>query len=182
MICDNYLLIVSGTGRNVGKTELVCRLIAKFSAQTDIFGLKVSAILPDEQLFHGNHTNIGTGRTLFRETRYDTQKDTSRMLRSGAARVYYMQGNSKSIQTDFVTLRETLPENSVIISESNSLTEVVQPALHLVVTSLSGKIKPRALPLLDSADLVITSDGVSGFPGIETVDLNLSGGWHLIAA
>ncbi|WP_163340480.1 molybdopterin-guanine dinucleotide biosynthesis protein B [Desulfopila sp. IMCC35008] len=181
MIYDNHLLIVSGTGRNVGKTELVCRLIARFSARTDIFGLKVSAIFPDEHLFHGNHTSIGTGRTLFRETSRDTQKDTSRMLRSGATEVYYMQGDRTSIQADFLTLRKTLPEKSVIISESNSLSEVVRPALHLVVTSHSGEVKARALPLLDSADLVITSDGVSGFPGIETIDLDPSGDWHIIA-
>lgn len=180
MICDSQLLIVSGTGRNVGKTELVCRLIARFSAQTEIFALKVSAIFPDEHLLHGDHTNIGTDRTLFRETRRDTPKDTSRMLRSGASGVYYMQGDRTSIEADFLSLRRSLPQQSIIISESNSLADVVRPGLHIVVTSRSGEIKPRALPLLDTADLVITSDGASGFPGIEAVELDPSKGWHVI--
>jgi hypothetical protein len=176
---DKHLLIVSGTGRNVGKTELACRLIARFSAHKEIFGLKVSAIFPDEQLFHGDHGNVGTRRTLFQETRKDSTKDTSRMLRSGATSVYYLQGDSTSIKTDFMNLRTMLPEDSVIISESNSLADLVQPGLHIVVTSHTGEVKPRALPLLDSADLVITSDTISGFPGIDKIHLDALGNWYL---
>ena len=98
------LLIVAGAGRNVGKTEFVCRLIQRWSRSQEIYALKVSAIHPDEAVYHGDHgdeVQRQTGAHLYEETRDDMVKDTSRMLRAGARKVFYLQGDDDRIGAGF---------------------------------------------------------------------------------
>src|SRR6056297_165204 len=97
MLHDPNLLIVGGTGRNVGKTEFVCRLIEKISRTEVVYALKVSAIFPDEEIYHGNHDGEESVHHLFEETRMETGKDTSRMLQAGASRVFYLRGDDNTI-------------------------------------------------------------------------------------
>ena len=173
------LIIVAGVGRNVGKTELACRLIRKFSARTDVYGLKVSAIHPDEGIFHGDHTNLESGIDLLEVTRRGLEKDTSRMLRAGAARVFYLQGDDQRIRTGFQRYQSMLPAEAVTVCESSSLWKYVQPGLLVLVRSPHVEVKPRAAELLDKASLVIDSDGVSGFPELDRISFSASCGWFL---
>ncbi|SHO46749.1 P-loop NTPase family protein [Desulfopila aestuarii] len=174
------LLIVGGTGRNVGKTEFVCRLIAKLSLQTDIYALKVSAIHPDEEIYHGDHggdcSSLGQ---LAEESRQVGNKDTIRMLRAGAKRVFYLRSDGSGIEKGFQEFLNTIPEEAAIICESNSLGDVVDPALLIVVKAAAGQVKPRAIAQLERADLVIISDGQSGFPQLEKIDYDTVAGWYL---
>lgn len=181
MMVNKRLLIIGGTGRNTGKTEFVCRIIEKFSAQTDVFGLKVSSIFPDEELYHGSHSVNEPEYGLFEETRYETKKDTSRMLRAGAKRVFYLRGDDQVIKESYIFFCDQLPHDAIIVCESNSLAQVVKPGLFLMVRSSSGSIKPRAVEQLEKADLVIVSDGTSGFPEIDLIELKSDSGWHLIS-
>ncbi len=160
---DRNLVIIGGCGRNVGKTEFACRLIARISAAQKIYGLKISAIYPDEGIFHGNHGKSGEGRALFEETRADTDKDTSRMLRAGAARVFYLRSEDSGILSAYSQWRRLVPVTAAVICESNSLAKYVRPAVFVMVRKLAGQIKPRAQKMLEQADLVVFSDGTSGF-------------------
>ncbi len=180
MIDNNRLLIIGGTGRNTGKTEFVCRIIQKFSANHDIFGLKVSSIFPDEELYHGNHSVNEPQYGLFEETRCETTKDTSRMLRAGAKRVFYLRGDDQVIKDSYEFFCDKLPTRAIIVCESNSLAQVVQPGLFLMVRSSNGTIKPRAVEQLEKADLIIVSDGSSGFPELDGIQLTLDNGWQLV--
>jgi len=118
---DNKLLIVSGTGRNVGKTEFVCRLIKKKSTKHEIYALKVSAVYPDEDIYHGNHSEEFSNHYLLEETRKDTAKDTSRISKAGAQRVFYLRSNDAGIKRGFAGFRKHIPKKAVIVCESNSL-------------------------------------------------------------
>lgn len=173
----NNLIVVAGSGRNVGKTEFTCRLIRQFCSRTDIYGLKVSAIHPDEGIYHGNHSDRDMIANLVEETRYGLEKDTSRMLRSGARRVFYLQGDDVQIKTGFQTFLSLIPPDSVIVCESGSLWQLVHPGLLILVTVADSEIKPRARKILDQVPLVVVSDGVSGFPEIERIHLSKSDGW-----
>lgn len=175
------LIIVGGTGRNVGKTEFVCRLIAKISTQISVYALKVSAIFPDEELHHGTHSEDEPALHLFEETRFSTGKDTSRMLRAGAMKVFYLRSDDAGIHAGFVQFMKHVPANAVVVCESNSLGQFVRPALSVVVKSVSGPVKPRSVAQLASADLVVVSDGVSGFPELALIGYSEKEGWELSA-
>lgn len=173
------MIIIGGAGRNVGKTEFACRLIQKFSSRTDIYGLKVSSIYPDEEIFHGDHSGLSAADRLFEETRLEGGKDTSRMLRAGARQVFYLRSDDKGIGSAFAEFQKQIPAKAVVVCESNSLIKIVRPALFLVVRSVNGDVKARALPLLEAADAVIVSDGITGFPDIENISYHHSSGWYL---
>ncbi len=173
------LLIVGGTGRNVGKTEFVCRLIRKISEKRLVYALKVSAVYPDEQLFHGRHDSGEKDVGLYEEKDPGSGKDTARMLMAGAARVFYLRSDGSGVAEGFAAFLREVPENALLVCESNSLADVVQPALLVVVRSPHGPVKPRAVAQLERADLVVVSDGQSGFPELERVGLEEDGGWRL---
>ena len=179
---NKRLLIVGGTGRDVGKTEFVCRLITKTSAQLPIYALKVSSIFPDEEIYHGNHLADEVRRQLFEETRLSTEKDTSRMLRAGATKVFYLQGDDTEVAGGYLEFLNHVPEHAIIVCESNSLGQFVQPALSIMVKSRNGKIKPRAVAQLERADLVVISDCSSGFPELDMVSYDKGAGWQLQGA
>jgi len=179
MIQDNRLLIVAGTGRNVGKTEFVCQLIEKISSTQAIYSLKVSAVYPDERNHHGNHSEDLSKDFLFQETRRDTVKDTSRMLRAGARKVFYLRSNSAGIARGFNTFRNLIPRNAVIVCESNSLWQYVKPGLLILVASADTAIKPRARRLTKHADMIVVSDKKSGFEELDRIGLSDTSEWFL---
>jgi len=173
------LVVVAGSGRNAGKTELTCRLISRFCARTDIYGLKVSAIHPDEGIYHGDHTDRDTQMNLVEETRCDLDKDTSRMLRAGARQVFYLQGDDERIRSGFRSFLSRIPEGSAMICESGSLWRFVRPGLLVYVTAAGSAPKERAHGILERASLVVLSDGVSGFPEAEAICLSDTNNWFL---
>lgn len=179
MLQDNTLLIVGGTARNVGKTELACRIIKKISTETHVYALKVSTIFPDEGIYHGNHSEDSEDQSLFEETRYDTAKDTSRMLRAGAKRVFYLRSEDTGILEAFTRFRSQLPADTAIVCESNSLAGHVQPGLLVMVKKEGEKIKVRAEKRLKTADLIIVSDGSSGFNELDQIHYNPLKHWHI---
>lgn len=179
VIENKRLILVGGTGRNVGKTEFVCRLIQQTAELYNVYALKVSAIFPDEEVFHGHHGGLLQSQRLFEETRFDTPKDTSRMLRAGAKRVFYLQSDDEFIESGYLEFCNQVPEGSIVICESNSLGYHVKPGLHIIIKGSRGIIKPRAKNQLKFADLIITSDEQSGFPELDSISINSRGIWAL---
>ncbi|MGL1930589.1 MAG: hypothetical protein OCC45_02385 [Desulfotalea sp.] len=177
MIENKRLILVGGTGRNVGKTQFVCDLIKSIANNYDVYGLKVSAIYPDEEIFHGNHDGNLQNQRLFEETRNDTKKDTSRMLRAGANRVFYLQSDDVFIQQGYLRFLELIPKDAIIVCESNSLGYHVKPLKHIIIKSETGKIKPRSLKQLESADIIITSKGGQGFPELQEICSDMLSYW-----
>ncbi len=182
MLQDSHLLIVGGTGRNVGKTEFICRLIAKIAVEQQIYALKVSAIYPDEEIFHGNHSPAEPAQFLFEETRPETHKDTSRMLRAGASRVFYLRSDDSGIETGFDLFRRRIEMPAAVICESNSLGAFIRPGLLVMIKNMARKIKPRAMERLRQADLIVTSDGCSGFAELDEIRYDALKGWYLDSA
>lgn len=174
----NNLCVIAGTGRNVGKTELACRLIAKISATHRVWGLKVSAIYPDEGIYHGHHEANELPGYLSEETRRDTRKDTSRMLRAGAEKVFYLRAEDQDLEAGYHQFISLPPPDTVIICESNSLGSLVTPGLLLLVSCKDGPVKQRAKVLRPLADLEIISDGRSGFPELDRISFSRQG-WQL---
>lgn len=179
MVSNPFLLVVGGTGRNVGKTEFVCRLIDTFS-QCSVIGLKISAVYPDEMQYHGSkQDNVAEQMKLFEETNRDGSKDTSRMLRAGAKRVFFINCDGSAVEQEYHRFVQMCPENSLIICESNSLASYVTPGLFCVVRSIEGSVKPRSEQMLAIADLIVHSDGRSGFQDLNKIAFNREKGWLL---
>lgn len=172
------LLIIAGGCRNVGKTESICRLIRHFSGLYSVYALKVSAIYPDEILFHGDHSKDSSGQILFEESRRDTQKDTSKMLRAGAQKVFYLRGNGAEIAKGFTEFTEKSQEAELIICESNSLHEHIRPGMHVLIASKDKAMKKRAQKIVDQVDLLIYSSEATKSADCSSIKYCPDRGWY----
>ncbi|NVO03139.1 MAG: hypothetical protein HXX09_10620 [Bacteroidetes bacterium] len=127
------IIIVSGTGRNVGKTTFVCDLISKFKEQ-EVIGLKICPYLHNIESVE-NLLLSNDNFQILRETNLDGNKDTSRMLKNGAKEVFYIQAIDEGILAAFNFLMENFLGNRPVICESAALGKNIQPGIIFCVTN-----------------------------------------------
>jgi len=99
------------------------------------------------------------------------------MLRAGAKRAFYLRSDNDCIEQGYLEFRSLIPENAVVVCESNSLRMAVEPGLMILVRPETYDLKPRAVSLLPLCDIEIISDGQSGFPGLDDIELTKQRGW-----
>ena len=122
-------LLISGSGRKVGKTSLACEMIEKYHAR-GVVALKIAPHfhdLPDISQIMAS----GEGFRIIKETQ-NTQKDSSRMLQAGAVKSYYVQSIDKAIPKVLAQLEPEIGGRPVVC-ESGGLARFCQPALHVFI-------------------------------------------------
>ena len=132
MITYQNILLIGGTGRNVGKTTFACKLINKFKEQ-EVVGMKISPHMHDIQ----NAKNILSSNDKFlilKETNTDGKKDSSKMLNSGASEVFYIQAVDVALYDAFCFLQNNFIKDRIAICESAALAKFIKPAVHFCIT------------------------------------------------
>ena len=97
----NYpnILLIAGTGRNVGKTLLACEIIEHLSKTAILIGVKISHHFhPVEE---GQKVIANTQDYLIIEESFITNKDSSRMKQAGADKVFYIQARQENLMDAF---------------------------------------------------------------------------------
>ena len=127
------LLLIAGTGNKSGKTTLACRIIEQFKG----FGIVGIKITPH---FHETTTGLnlivsGKGFSIYEETDLGTQKDTSRMLRSGASHIYFAKVTDGVLKEAFIEIVKFIPSGLPIVCESPALRYFVEPGLFIIMRS-----------------------------------------------
>jgi hypothetical protein len=141
------LLIIAGTGNKSGKTSMACRIIEQFS-HLGIISVKITP--------HFHETTPGLlpicekkGYSVYEETNRGTSKDTSRMLKAGASRVYFAKVTDNSLDNAFKEIMKHIPEGTPIICESPGLRYYTEPGLFVIMTSLLIYNQKNIKSLLD---------------------------------
>jgi hypothetical protein len=148
------ILLIAGTGRNSGKTSLACAIIQKFSPQFPVIGVKVSPH------FHGKSERlkilkVDSDFNLYQETLIISNKDTSRMLKSGAQKVFYIETKDHNLRNAFEDLLEYIPENIPVVCESPALAKIINPGIFLITDhDLIPAKKKDILQMKTSADII----------------------------
>ncbi len=179
------MLMIGSTGANVGKTELACAILRKYSKQDKIIGIKVTTIEhKDGQCPRGGDgcgvcSSLDGVFCITQESNRDAGKDTSRLLNAGAARVFWLRVLREHLPEGFAALLDVLGPDAVSICESNSLRHVVEPGLFLMVTDpKAGNWKDSAREVKQYASRIIVSDG-NGFDlNLDEIEL-IDGKWRL---
>jgi len=150
----NNLLIIAGTGRNGGKTTLACMVIRKFRELKPI-AIKIS---PHFHKPSGGLVNRHADDkfNIYPETSTAGNKDTGRMLESGASEAYYIQAYDKNVMEAFILLMSKIPEDRPVICESPSLGKYIEPGVLFIADSMEIKVKKDLTALLKKADLVLS--------------------------
>jgi hypothetical protein len=151
------MVMIGGNSRNSGKTTLACSIISKFSITNEVVGLKVTGIRPGEAHLHGNHSGETMhGYTILEETDCSSGKDTSKMLKAGATRVFYIFAEDIFIEKAILHFVSMYINNQVIVCESRSLRDIVKPGLFLMMVRLPASVKEKDVSVyLSKADKAI---------------------------
>lgn len=127
------LLIVAGTGRNSGKTTLACEIIKQFS-ELEPVALKISPH------FHEPSAGLVLLKSdidfnIYRELSERGDKDSSKMLISGASAAYYIQVYDNNAGRAFRWLVDYLNTTDPIVCESPALRRFVEPGVFFIADS-----------------------------------------------
>jgi hypothetical protein len=148
MLVRRNILLISGLGRDTGKTLLATKVIEKFSL-LGVTAIKVSPHFHSSQeqpLFLG----ISNFFEVYEEKNPTGQKDSSRMLKAGAKKVFYIQCTDKTLERVLSIMIMHLDKDIPIICESGALSKYIIPGIHVLMTPILRKnIGERIAPVHD---------------------------------
>jgi molybdopterin-guanine dinucleotide biosynthesis protein A len=160
------MLMVGAVDRNAGKTKFVGSLIKKFSSRYDITGIKVTAVdeangsCPRGGQGCGVCSSLNSYYYIAEETESESDKDTCRMLASGASRVFWLRVLKAHLTKGASALLDIIGDGAVSICESNSLRQVVEPGVFMMVKGCGGgKYKASAECIAEYVDRFVFFDG-----------------------
>lgn len=155
------LVVVGGHSRNIGKTSVVAGLIRKLR-EIRWTAVKIT------QYGHGVCTNRGEACGCEAEPDHPfalseeyepSRTDSGRFLAAGAERSFWLRAPSGELARAASTLRKILDHSRDVIVESNSVMELVQPDVFLMLMDFSCEdFKPSSLRYMDRADAFVVID------------------------
>jgi len=162
MTLKSNILIIGSTGRNTGKTEFAVRIIEKHSTQKELIGIKIIPVDKNEGNCHRGTEGCGLCDSLIgdyeiiEETIMDSIKDTSRMLKAGAKKVYLLIVDRNSLEKGINAILKLIPDNALIVFESNSIRKVLEPGLFIVIKNgMDNSVKNSCAEVIEFADKII---------------------------
>jgi hypothetical protein len=169
------LLIIAGTGNKSGKTSMACRIIEIFTE------LKMTAIKITPHFHETTEglvvNNEGDGYSIYMETNMESNKDTSRMLKAGAEKVYFAKVWDNKLLDAFCRIFEKIPEGTPIICESPALRYFVTPGVFIIMSSDTMHNKKNIKLLQDLPHLSIKLEDLTGITSLPVCFEN--GKWEI---
>jgi molybdopterin-guanine dinucleotide biosynthesis protein A len=154
-------------------------LIERFSSRCSIIGIKVTTVKDPESGCPRGESECGVCSSLegayeiVEETDAKGDKDTCRMLASGAGRVFWLRALKAHLEEGIAALLDITGVGAVSVCETNSLRRVVEPGLFLMVKSCdSGDDKVSAEDVVQYADRIVFFDGNELDIGADEVELS----------
>jgi hypothetical protein len=165
------LIVVGGHTRSIGKTQLVCDLIAALPSVNWLAG-KITQYGHGVCATNGHDCDCAPTEHIVAldwESNFATGTDSARFLQAGAARSFWLRTKQGYLAEGMPPLREALAsaEQSVsgdsanVIVESNSLLQFVKPSLYVTVLDTTrDDFKDSARLMLDRADVFVFRRGL----------------------
>lgn len=170
--------MVGAMARGSGRTKLACSLIERFSSQRSIIGIKVTTVKDPESGCPRGESECGVCSSLegayeiVEETDANGDKDTCRMLASGAGRVFWLRALRAHLEQGMRALLEITGAGAVSVCETNSLRRVVEPGLFFMVERRGeDNYKASAEDVVQHADRIVLFDGNEFDIGTDEVEL-----------
>jgi len=155
------LVVVGGHSRNIGKTSVVAGLIRKLRDR------KWTAVKITQ---YGHNVCAHAGEVCGCEAEPEhpfalseeyepSRTDSGRFLAAGAERSFWLRTPAGELKRAAVTLRKILKQSENVIVESNSVVELVDPDVFLMLLDFSCQdFKASSLRFLDRADAFVVID------------------------
>jgi hypothetical protein len=169
------VIVVGGHTRSIGKTQLVCDVIAAFPQANWIAG-KITQYGHGVCAQNGDNCDCAPDEhvcAISWETRADTGTDSSRFLAAGARRSFWLRTKQGFLAEGLPLLRAALEETlaasdaapAPLILESNTLLQFLKPSLYFaVVDPAKDDFKESARVVLDRADALVLRSPADALP------------------
>ena len=157
------LVVVGGHSRNIGKTSLVAGIIRRLRDRRWV-AVKITQYGNGVCEHHEGDAKCGcepeSGEPFALSEEYEAnQTDTGRFVAAGAERSFWLRAPAGELPRAADTVRKILRQGENVIVESNSVVELVQPDLFLMLLDFSCEdFKPSSLRFLDRADAFVVVD------------------------
>ena len=152
------IVVIGGHSRSVGKTSVVAGLIAALP-EYHWTALKITQYGHGVCSLNGESCHCATDDhswAISEEKDRCGGSDTSRFLRAGAVRAWWVRTEQGRLAEAIPAVRGKLAESENVIFESNSILKFVRPQLYLTVLDpATADFKRSAQEFLDQADAVI---------------------------
>jgi hypothetical protein len=162
------LVVVGGHSRNIGKTSVVAGLIRKLRDR------KWTAV-KITQYGHGVcsqdgsscecSSGIDAAHPFALSEEYEaSDTDSGRFLTAGAERSFWLRAPAGELAKAAATVKKLLKQGENVIVESNSVMELVQPDVFLMLLDFACEdFKASSLRYMDRADAFVVIDrGING--------------------
>jgi hypothetical protein len=166
------MVVVGGHTRSIGKTQLVCDIIAALPQGKWVAG-KITQYGHGVCAQNGHDCDCAPDEhvcAISWEISRDSGTDSARFLAAGARRSFWLRTKQGFLAEGLPLLREALDEASSgedgnlplnVIVESNSLLQFLRPSLYLAVLDASkDDFKDSARLVLDRADAYVFRRGL----------------------
>jgi molybdopterin-guanine dinucleotide biosynthesis protein len=169
---DKRLILIGAPARNTGKTTLATELIRLWKDAVPITALKVTTIgdhgcphgdagcgacsLTESEQAAGFALMRESGRSSGRESERYLAKDTMRLLAAGAEQVFWLRSMRTHLAEGYARFLEQADTQSLIICESNSLRETLEPALFIML-KCGDAVKASAARVAPLAQISVTT-------------------------
>lgn len=170
------VIVVGGHTRSIGKTQLVCDVIAAFPRSSWIAG-KITQYGHGVCAQNGDNCDCAPDEHVCAinwETHTDTGTDSARFLAAGAQQSFWLRTKQGFLAEGLPLLRAALQatladakgELPALIVESNSLLQFLKPSLYFsVVDAVKKDFKDSARAALDRADALVLRGASESFSG-----------------
>jgi hypothetical protein len=165
------LIVVGGHTRSIGKTQLVCDLIAALPQAKWLAG-KITQYGHGVCATNGHDCDCAPTEHIVAldwESSVHAKSDSARFLQAGAARSFWLRSKQGYLAEGMPPLRQALAEGTAtdasdglnVIVESNSLLQFVKPSLYVTVLDTArDDFKDSARHMLDRADVFVFRRGL----------------------
>ena len=153
-ISNFNFIIISGSGKKVGKTYLAVALIRRFSVQSPIIALKISPHRHDKL---GNVLTIADtdGYRLFQELEVH-EKNSGQFLAAGAQASFFLETDDGFLNEAIEEFSEKCnPMNLPVICESGALGKIIKPGILIYITRSENLFDQYKESMKNLADVIL---------------------------
>jgi hypothetical protein len=184
------LIVIGGHTRSIGKTQLLCDLIAALPQANWLAG-KITQYGHGVCASNGHDCDCAPTEHIVAldwESETHSGTDSARFLRAGAARSFWLRTKQGYLAEGMAPFRQALADATQanggvginVIVESNSLMQYVKPSLYVMVLDAArDDFKDSARQILDRADVFVfrrgLDDGAVSQPTWMQLAMQLSG-------
>lgn len=160
------MLLIGAAHRNAGKTEFACEVIRRHAPTHRVVAVKVTCVHDREGLCPRGGEGCGVCGALpgpyclTEEQRSDLPKDTSRLLRAGAAQVFWLRVRKENLAEGMAAVLARIPAGTLVVCESNSARQAVEPGLFVIARRADdSSTKSSCAAVVHHADRVVVFHG-----------------------